>query len=229
MGKSNYGFLNNHFKFCQFELIPSNEFYIPFINYCRENQYFIECINDYKYGTCIYELDTKSIITVGLVNEISSCNSFEIYLNQLPDLQLNNVAYLFSLVSDNTINAVLNAFSFPTEYPSEFAKEFLKDTYGQVVYTYQLMELLSFCLKGDENQHDLINDFRKKFNLRDASFFEKLAGLNLPDGFSLYKLLENYTPCCKNENTRGMGFVITPTHSTAWKFIKRAKKYIITK
>ena len=48
-------------------------------------------------------------------------------------------------------NGTGTAFSIPTNYPSEFAKAYLKDTYGQVVYTYQFMSLLSCILIGDDN------------------------------------------------------------------------------
>ena len=226
MEKSKYSFLNNHFKFIQFELDKSNEYYTPFIKYCKENKFYEDCIKEYKYGTCLFEIETKEPFFTELTNDEADYSSFEFYLNQLPDLELDNVAYLFSLVSDGATKQLQDAFSIPTNYPSEFAKAYLKDTYGQVVYTYQFMSLLSCSLIGDDNQYNYINDYRRLFNCRAKKVFDKLEELYLPDGYSLYKLLESYTPYNNNEYSGGFGFVKTPTHKIAWDFIERAKKYI---
>ena len=88
------------------------------------------------------------------------------------------------------------------------------------------MGLLSCSLKGDDNQHNYINEYRRLFNCRAKKVFDKIEELYLPDGYSLYKLLESYTPYENNKYSGGFGFLRTPTHKVAWDFIVKAKKYI---
>ena len=69
-----------------------------------------------------------------------------------------------------------------------------------------------------------INEYRRLYNGRHGDFYKKLEGLFLPDGYSLYKLLETYTPYHSMSN--GFGFLTAPKHKLAYQFIEKAKKYL---
>lgn len=219
MDDSKFGFLSNHFSFHHFELSQSCEFYE------QVKTFYPDTYFDYKYGVCFIEKETKTVLNiVCLTNDDNSdFSSFQHYLNQLPNLDLNNVAFLFALTSDNNSRLLNNVFQIPENYPSEFAQSFLKETSGQIIYTYQLMELLSFCLPQSENNHNQINEYRRLYNLRQADFYKKLEELYLPDGYNLYKLLKSYTPYYSTTND--FGFLRVPTHKLAYRFIEKAKKY----
>ena len=224
MKKSKYSFLNNHFTFQCYEMNPNDEHYLTYIKN-REGDEEIDI--SFTHGASLWENDTKEIIDGRISGSKMDFSSFEFYLNQLPDLELNNVAYMFSLVYNNATNLLEDAFSFPKDYPSEFAKSYLMKTYGRVVTTDQFTGLLSCCLIGDDNNHNYINESRRKFCMRYNEIFEKLEALYLPDGYSLYKLLEDYTPIGTGSEPRtNIGTVFNQRHVIAWDFIKKAKKYI---
>lgn len=220
MFNSKFGFLSNHFSFKYFDLKSNNDFY-------KDAKKILpaSCENT-KFAICFVENETNAVLQVyGYTSEKKSFDiSFQHYLNQLPNLELNNVAFLFAMTNTEDLPLLDNAFEIPKNYPSNFCKSFLKETNGQVVYTYQLMQLLSFCLPTEENSHSQINDYRRQYNMRQASFYERLKTLYLPDGYSLYKLLEDYTPYYRT--TGDFGFLTTPTHKMAYSFIEVARKYI---
>jgi hypothetical protein len=220
MQKTKFGFLSNHFHYYQFEIIPGSEFHNQVKKQYQDNY------GDYKYGICLIENETKSILDICCLtnDDTSDFSSFHFYLNQLPNLDLNSIALLLALISNTHSRLTNNFFQIPHNYPSQFAKIFLKDTFGQVVFTFQFMQLLSFCLPQSENSHNQINEYRRLYNLRQADFFKKLEGLYLPDGYSLYKLLKTYTPYHSMPNN--FGFLTRPTHKLAYEFIEKAKKYI---
>ena len=112
----------------------------------------------------------------------------------------------------------------PADYPSEFCKEFLKDTYGRVVYIWQLRELFGFCLQGEENSYKKADEYRRWYNMRMAKVFPIIEQLYLPDGYSLNKLLQKYTPLRTADSD--YGFVISPNISYVWDFTQRAKLYV---
>lgn len=220
MQKTKFGFLSNHFHYYHFEITPNNEFYNQTVTH------YGDCYLDYKYGIGLIENETKSILEICCLtnDEDSDFSSFRFYLDQLPNLELNSVALLFALTSNNHSRRINNVFHIPKNYPSEFGKAFLKDTFGQVIFTFQFMELLSFCLPKDENSHNQINEYRRLYNTRQADFYKKLESLYLPDGYSLYELLKAYTPY--DTMTNDFGFITYPTHKLAFKFIEKAKHYL---
>lgn len=220
MQKTTFGFLSNHFHYQLFKISQNNEFYE------QAKKQYPENYANYKYGICLIENESKSILDICcLTNEdTTDFSSFHFYLNQLPNLDLNSVALLFALVSNGETRLHNNAFQIPGNYPSEFGKMFLKETFGQVVFTFQFMQLLSFCLPQNENNHNNINEYRRLYNGRHGDFYKKLEGLFLPDGYSLYKLLETYTPYHSMSND--FGFLTAPKHKLAYQFIEKAKKYL---
>lgn len=224
MNKSKFGFLSTHFRYEIVELTPGNDYYATVKDYYKDLDY--DNIQNFKYSNRLIEIQTNEILAFGLTDDNNlDYSSFQFYLDQLPTLELNDVAFLFALVKENDKFPLKNAFQFPNNYPSRFAQSFLSETYGQIVFTYQLMQLLCFCLPPKENSHNQINDYRRLYNLRQANFFKKLEGLILPDGFSLSKLLKSYTPY--HSDNYGFGFVRKPTHKLAYSFIEKSKKYLL--
>ena len=183
-----------------------------------------EDADNYKYATGIVEVDTNELILIGLTTELKNYESFEFYLNQLTICNVQNVVLLLALVSlDAPLNE--NAFQFPTMYPSSFAADILKETYGNVVFRHQIMQLLGRCLPPEENNSRQIIEYTRQFNCKQKSFFDMLEKLYLPDGYSLYKLLEKYTP--HGRRIAGdFGFVSQPLYQQAYQFIQSSNKYI---
>lgn len=223
MQQQDFSHLKDHFSFEVFDLNSAHRFSETLIEKAEKQFFHLE---DFPFGIVFYEKETDFIL-YSLHSSSMDCNyePFEFYLKQLPTLELSDVAYFFSLI-DFKIPLQSKAFKFDELYPSEFSKEFLKDTYGNVVYTYQLMQLISFCLRPEERDFNLMNDYRRGYNKRLSKTFEKLKTLYLPDGYSLYELLRNYTPTKTSEFDKEFGFVCSPRHSLAYEFIQRAKKYI---
>jgi len=220
MQKTKLGVLGNYFQYHLFKIAPNNEFYKEV-----EREYN-NCFANYKYAIGLIENKTRTCLHICcLTNDDKfDFSSFQFYLNQLPNLDLHSVAFLFALTYNIESRLINNAFQTPENYPSEFAKSFLKDTFGQVVFAFQFTELLRVCLPKEENSHNQINEYRRLYNLREANFYKKLQDLYLPDGYSLYKLLEAYTPC--NTKSNDFGFLISPTYKLAYTFIQSAKKYL---
>lgn len=218
---NNYSFLAEHFNFEFFYLKSDHPLIEKLKNYYDEINF--DGWKDYKYGSAFIEKQSGHSFFFDISNDIFNYECYEYYLKRLPSLSLPDVSFFFQLILNN-FPLRENIFKIPVNYPSPFAKELLRETYGNVVYSHQLMLLLANSLPFEERSHNLFNEYRKQFGLRKAAFFDKINTLFLPDGFNVGKLLKEYTPI-KNDNYE-YGFVTMPSHQLAFEFIKRAKKYL---
>ncbi len=216
-----YTFLNEHFNFEFFD-VQSNH---PLVEKMKENYERINFIHwkDYKNGAAFIEKKSGDVIFFDISNNPFNYACYPFYLKQLPSLKLSDVAFFFTLL-DNGNFLKDEIFKVPDDYPSVFAKEILSETYGNVVYTHQLVLLLANCLPQEEVSHFQLNEYRKDFGLRRDSFFVKMKNLFLPDGYNIGELLKAYTPYKKTDND--FGFVTLSTHKMAFDFIQKAKKYL---
>ena len=220
MGAGKYSFLSKHFSYQKFEMNTSNEFHE------KSKPLFIhEDVLQFKYGCCFIENETREIIFLDSLSshETNAYESFQFYLDQLPNLDLQNIAYMLNLISNSTNGLLQNAFEFPKDYSSEFCKILTKETYGIIFYRIQLMELLKSCLPIEENSLKELVEYTRMYNCRQYSFFKKMETLVLPDGFNLTSLLEKYT--LRKENS-GIGFVYNREYNTAYLFKEKVKKYL---
>ena len=229
MTATNFLALSNYFKFIPVEYGKDEKIDIAFRKILPE----IVEREDWKYGTAFMEVETGNILGIGIDFENHRAwaayenELFRHYLQQLPDLELKNVDFFFYLVGSRT--KLDNAFKMPENYPSQFAFSVLSETYGQILYDYQFIELMRCCkeLSLDEKLPTALIDFRKHFNTRRPYLFEKLKTLHLPDGTNLFKLIADYTPNGRNgEQTMHLGFLTHPSYQYTYEFINLAKKYL---
>lgn len=222
MQKSKFGILANYFHYNQFEINKKDNSKLLE----KVKEYYNDVYQNYKYATCLIETETNDILYVSCLTNIDNLNvkRFGFYLDQLPNLELNTVSMLLAFSSQSNSTLLNDIFQIPENYPSDFCRMYLKDTFGRVVFTFQFMELLSFCLASEENNTKQITEYKRLFNQRNSSFFEKLNSLYLPDGYSLYKLLKKHTPF--ESDSTDFGFVTHAKQDIAYKFIKRANKYL---
>jgi hypothetical protein len=222
MQVDSFGFLSSYFHYEHFK-ISDNATVKTLVKSLYKEDYV-----NYKYATCLVETETNSIIDVSILytddKSLKQIDSFNIYLNQLPSLDLSTVAFMFALVSLPDNKLLNNPFSIQDVNPSDFAKVYLKNTFGNVIYTFQLMELLHFCLPAEESSYNELNSYRKMYSTKQTTFFRKLESLCLPDGYSLYELLKTYTPLRKEHDN--FGYLIKPNHKLAYLFIQKANMYV---
>jgi hypothetical protein len=218
---NNYSFLAEHFGFKFFDIKSNDPLVGEMKKYYAEINF--EHWQDYQHAAAFIEKKSGDAILFDISNNSFDYDCYGFYLKQLPSLKLSDVAFFFTLLQDGTFlkDAI---FKIPDNYPSTFAKEILKETYGNVVYSHQLLLLLASCLPKEEVSHKQLNEYRKDFGLRRASFFEKLENLFLPDGCNLGELLRQYTP--RKIADCDFGFVTLSTHKLAFDFIQKAKKYL---
>ena len=221
MEQKNYVQLKNHFIFETFECASAHRF----ANHLK--RYYGEIGYDYtkdRYANVFFEKETDHIFYFDLSNEDDFENKgFAYYLEQLPSLELSDVAYMFKLIGDEK-NLRKNAFKFPSNYPSLFGKAALQNTYGNVIYTTQLMNLIDACLTGSQRMTKSINEYKRLYNCRAASVFREIENMVLPDSYPLSNLLKEFNLLGNQGND--YGFVSRPNYSRAWEFIEKAKKYV---
>ncbi len=217
MKTNNLAILNNYFKCQYFELNTDINIYKQFKSYYKEQT------QDYQYGLGIIELATNQILVLGLANDIENDFLFKNQLSLMPSVTLLNVLMLLALVKSKQPKT-FNPFEIATNYPSDFAMELLKETNGYIIFSYQIMQLLSCCLPLDENNVTQINEYKRQYNCRSTNFFNKLETLYLPDGYCLADLLLKYTVIDNSENA--YGFVCNPMYASAYQFIQQSKKYL---
>lgn len=221
MQQKNLSILKEHFVFESFELNSQHRFVEAVLLDFQKRKLDSK---EYKFINAFYEKDSDHLINFEISSKDDFKNDwFEFYLKQLPGLAISDVKYMFTL-SNSLVQMLPASFEMPADYPSEFCKEFLKDTYGNIVYTWQFMELLGYCLQGDENSHKHVDEYRRWYNMRLAKVFPIIEQLYLPDGYSLDKLLRKYTRLRSADSD--YGFVIRPVVDYVWDFIQRAKKYV---
>lgn len=158
MQQKNLCILKEYFVFEKFKLDSQHRFTEQvLLDLKKRNLYSRE----YKFINAFYEKDTDHLITFKISSKDDFNNDwFEFYLKQLPGLALSDVKYMFAL-SNSWVQMRSNYFEIPADYPSAFCKKFLKDTYGNMVYTWQFMELLGCCLQGEDNSHQRIDEYRR--------------------------------------------------------------------
>ena len=217
--KGKYSFLSRHFSYQQFEMSPSNEFF--------EKSKSLMHIDEFtcKYGYCFIDNESREVIFLDQLcnHETNVYERFQYYLDQLPNLDLNNIIYLLDLTGRSEIGLLPNAFEFPKDYPSEFGKSLTQETYGMIFYRIQLMELLKSCLPSDEGSLKELVEYTRMYNCGYSSFFKKLETLYLPDGFSLNTLIDKYT--LRKDNSE-IGFVYGRRYKEAYLFREKIKKYV---
>ena len=222
MNKLKFGFLGEYFYYQNFKIRETD----ALDNLLKQT--YKENYANYEYALCLVEKNTNAVIDISFLhskdNDFEQTNHFNFYLNQLPGLDLDNVALMFALISTPNNKLIDGVFSIQNNYPSEFAKAYLKRTFGNVIYTYQFMELLSFCLPAEENNYKDLNDYRKLYNIKQTAFLKKLENLYLPDGYSLFTLMKSFTPLRKELDD--FGYLIKPNHKLAHLFIQQASKYL---
>ncbi|MEX2379161.1 MAG: hypothetical protein WD530_00340 [Vicingaceae bacterium] len=212
MPHSNYSFLKDRFKYTIYSTTSESSLTSALRTHFNDP----ELIDSFPYAISLIETTTGEPITFMLTtDEKPDCSSFEFYLNQLPDLNLNNVTLLLALSMPGTQKQV-NIFQFPSEYPSTFAKELLQETYGKLVYDHQFENLIRTCLPQKEQTKENLSYYRKAFNKRQCDFFKKAKTLFLPDNTNLYVFLKDFTPV--RESNMEFGFVTTPNHKEAFRF-----------
>ena len=183
---NNYSFLAKHFNFEFFNVKSDN----PLVE--KMKQYYLgigEDWQDYQYGCAFMEKDSGHVFFFSFSNVSFNYECYEFYLKQLPSLGLPDVAFFFTLINDKGF-LKKDIFKMPDNFPSPFAKEILQETYGNIVYSCQLMLLLANCLPFEEKSHKHFDEYRRQFGMRKAYFFDKIQTLFLPDGFNLYNLLK---------------------------------------
>lgn len=221
MQQKNLSILKEHFVFETFQLNSQHRFVEEVLLDFQKRKFDSK---QYNFINAFYEKDTDHLITFEISTKDDFNNDwFEFYLKQLPSLALSDVKYMFAL-GNGWVQMLPNSFEMAADYPSEFCKEFLKETYGNIIYTWQFMELLGYCLQGEENSHKQIDEYRRWYNMRMAKVFPIIEQLFLPDGYSLDKLLRKYTRLRSSYSQ--YGFITRPNISSTWDFIQRAKKYV---
>ncbi len=215
-----FGFLTDYFEY---RLYKAKEPPVIDLVKIQYGEHFVP----HAYAVCLVDKKSETILELTALTsepeEPAHFELFDFYVNKLPDLNLHMVAYMLALVSSPG-KPLDEPFKLAADYPSEFAAEYLKDTHGNIVYTYQFMELLSFCLPHENNSHNQMNKYRSLFNQKQDEFLREMEAWYLPDGYSLYDLMKQFTPL-RRENDE-WGFLIQPNHKTAFRFIKTMNKYM---
>ena len=218
-----FSFLSRHFAYEIVDLKSHHRFSQLLTS---KNKISYPEFTDLQYAEVFYEKECDNIISWSLSSsKDNNYDAFDFYLKQLPSFTLSNVAYFFSLIAPD-IQLANNVFAFKKNYPSEFCRDFLNITHGYVVYTYQLMQLIDFCMPLGKSGHNLMNEYRRLFNLRSPKMFSEIEQMYLPDGNNLGELLQLYTPIKYTGQTCPYGFVINPTYVVAHSFIACVRKYI---
>ncbi len=177
---------------------------------------------NFKYATSItFKSEQLILLSLSTADNLYSTNQFNYYIKLMPSLSLDDVSLLLAL-STTEKGSMNNLFEWPQTYPSAIALELLQETNGQLIYTYQLHQLLSVCKPCIEINYQLIDYFRKVINKRDETILNELKMWCLPDGISIYHLLVNYAPL--KDNTAEIGFLNKPMHFEALRFIDYASR-----
>ncbi|MGN6802011.1 MAG: hypothetical protein ACTHJN_08905 [Ginsengibacter sp.] len=222
MKHRDYSFLKNYFDWQTFPVNDNSSITRSAVEYIK-NFYPDYRDREYKYACIFYEKSTNKIISCSPCDVPESYNkSFHFYLQQLPSLQLHDVAFFFNLVNEEDL-FMEDMFQWPENYPSSFCKEFLKDTYGYVTYNYQFMHLVQFSYP-EATSYPVMNDYRTKYNKRLPDIYKSLEKLYLPDGYNLGQLMKHYT--IKSSYFDNYGFVTYPAHAIAYDFIACAQKHL---
>lgn len=220
MNQSKFSNLNKYLKCQHFELLKDSEIYNIFKKDCETR------IDECKYGVGIIETQTNNIFVLEVSNEIENYESVEYYLQQLPNLDLKTVTMFLCMTGANSI-LVENLFRMPDNFPSPFAASFLKETYGNIFFDYQFIQLLQCSLPNEEKGLKQIVEYKRQFNCGMARFTDKLKELYLPDGYNLYDLFEKYTPGGRRNNTENkFGFAVHPSYISAYQFINYLKNIL---
>ena len=225
MNKQNLGFLSAHFhyEYRSAKVVALQEKGGDYM------QFYEDYYEQFKYAVCLVESKTKKIIRYFFTNERGFYfHPFMHYLNQLPDLSLKNVIYFFNLINyTENVPLLKNAFQVPDNYPSEYAKELLAETYGYLVYRYQLYELLRSCCPFEYASDDTrFYKFRRDMQGtgKYQACLKQIRDWRLPDNYPLINILQNYT--LPNDHIEGILFLDNPRYKEAYKFIKTSKKSV---
>ncbi|MEY5049707.1 MAG: hypothetical protein RLZZ175_3066, partial [Bacteroidota bacterium] len=142
-------------------------------------------------------------------------------LKLLPKLDIKTISYMFTLLGSN-LDCNKNIFKFNKNYPSEFGKLCLKETYGQIIYQSQLIDLIynSDIYYNISKIYGLI----KIINKKSVDNYYQFENLVLPDGYKLFDLLTEFTPLYKNSSYPGL--LLRDQYKEAYYFLKSSKKFI---
>jgi hypothetical protein len=173
--------------------------------------YDAETLSSFKYGLCLYK-DQNQLIGVVMLSNDSSINyneKFSYYLSCMENVSLDSVSLLivYLMHSDYLIE---NPFKTRENYPSIFAQNYLKNTFGFIVYKFQLIELLKASLPYSHHNANHINSFIKSFNQKKHNTYNEFRNLILPDNYNLFELLRENTPLGSNNND--IGIVVDPDY-----------------
>lgn len=175
-------------------------------------------VYDLPYIIALTEYTGELIMFCQTSNPNFNTENFYFYLKKLPNVTYNNVLMLLTLAFTP---GSLVAFKLSKNYPSLFAAEVLKETYGYLLYHYQLENLISSCrpyLTSAEY-------YRKGLNRKESQIVQTLEVQYLPDNVPLKKLLYNFMPLGKSENTDGLGCLISPPFAEAYLLYEKMKKW----
>lgn len=221
MQPSNYSFIKNRFKYTAYSITSES----PLSHALKTHFNDPKLTDAFPYAISLIETTTGEPLTFILTtDEKPDVSSFEFYLKQLPDFNLNNLTLLLALSMPGNQKQE-NTFQFPSDYPSKFAKQLLQETYGKVVYNDQFENLIRACLPQKEQTKENLSYCRKAFNKRQWDFFKKAANLFLPDNTNLYEFLKEFTPI--KESNMEFGFVISPNHKAAFRLSELVKQVLV--
>jgi hypothetical protein len=206
-----YSFLSNLY---QFEYKNTNE-----LDWDLEvmQQYRSLDLSSSKYALCIYR-DHKQLIGVAFFTSDDTVDyneRFQYFLQFVEIVHIDSISILLAYMIHCDGNFHDNPFKIREKYPSDFAKNILSNTYGYLLYKFQLAQLLRASLPFDSEDVDRII---KSINHKRISIYEEMKKVILPDNYNLYDLLRDYTPLGKENG--GVGFVITPDYRLVYNFYK---------
>jgi hypothetical protein len=221
MQHSNFSLIKDRFKYTVYSTTSKSKM----VNALKTHFNDPNLTDSFPYAIALIDTTTGEPLTFMLTtDEKPDVSSFEFYLNQIPDLNLNNLTLLLALSMPGNQKQE-NTFQFPSDYPSAFAKQLLQETYGKLVFNDQFENLIRSCLPQKEQTKENLSYYRKAFNKRQSDFFKKAETLHLPDNTNLYDFLKEFTPL--RESSMEFGFVMTPNHKAAFRFSELANQILV--
>jgi hypothetical protein len=148
--------------------------------------------NDFELVHIVYTIyeDKPIVFYIRFINSITALpkESFYNYLTQINKSSFNELLYLVSyygFFKEDEDNLSL----FKVTYSSNKTGCYFENTFGKLVYHYQLEQL--YCSLTQSNIEESVA-FRKAINIKRHSAFEKAKTIVLPTGESLFDIISQY-------------------------------------
>ena len=148
--------------------------------------------DDFEWVHIVYAIHSEEPV-VFYISFINSTNElpeyrFAEYVFQVNKSSFSELLYLVSYYGFFKVDGD-NFSIFKNNYPSNNKCCYFEDTFGKLLYHYQLEQL--YCSLTQCNIEEAIA-FRKAINLKRHSAFEKTKTIKLPSGETLFDIITQY-------------------------------------